>query len=1075
MDTLLFPSTEALRVALTSGLVPPDVQRSRARFAFLEGGAIAICPHRGLDPTEQARLEELGVRSADVALESEARCWAEVLPARRSRQEAAVRGPVLFVAPADARPMLELCGEMMRRGCDRQQLRVVRRPSESLALVKAVDPPYYTVLQAMDRVGGLRAFAPGPPGQERLWIELGYTHPLARTLEPAPGTMVLVAGEGGWLFLDEGRWTDVYQLLDLELPDAANWTAESPRARIPVRLRLARAVRPEPPSLWVIRRDAVRQLEEWVSDAPETLIHRLSFAVTSGPEPIVILRARPSREGPPALELDAEALAPVAQIPNLYAPAEHVLEPPLRRDRLRELLAPDPDQTFWLTASPDGRLRRESIAESAFHSLSDWVEYVVDRASPALEGWIRGVTFDVEPFEIAQDEDADRSTEPEQVTEPSRIRTTAPAHSEPPQEQRAEPPPAAEPIPLLAPLRPVEEGHAERALAERERRFLLIDGPADAPERAALWGEMGELNAQLGRLTDAALCFTRALWDATGDAAVELARRWEAAMTSGDESSLADRLARESPGPDGARVVAAMVVRSALEGQLDAAVAHAAQLWLDRHDDALDVRSAWLARWALSLVTGGDALGLARARDRVLARLCRGLSMERDVPRFLRFSASREREGGSARRLSAQLDALLDRFERTPRRRSVVEAAPLQYTMAYVHLVFAYGLARLGTAERARVLREHAMAAVDGTDPLHAFLVDAFSARVDQALEGLPPDTPLSPELNARLDGADKLLRFKADRLRQASAILDPQQLDAFEALAAGDARGFEFAALRGLADAGELAARLGQLSSRACDASLLADERLRLLDGLLDFLPALPESAAMPMLQQCVQQLAELPGPGRLRLIEEALAVAAHFDRVELVRDLSTALHRAFAELDVERLQKAAGALSTCIRVLKRVGFRDQAALLLDAVAKVARGSEPRALIARLHMAGGFAYLGRLEQASGIFEEGFESLQRWTGQPPVPTKLMRALANALSYAPIGEALAGLERLSRMWPLITDNYTVSTSHCCLSVLEFCDLLVLGHASDELVGDVGRRYVEDDEYLVRRRIHRDLSA
>jgi hypothetical protein len=36
-------------------------------------------------------------------------------------------------------------------------------------------------------------------------------------------------------------------------------------------------------------------------------------------------------------------------------------------------------------------------------------------------------------------------------------------------------------------------------------------------------------------------------------------------------------------------------------------------------------------------------------------------------------------------------------------------------------------------------------------------------------------------------------------------------------------------------------------------------------------------------------------------------------------------------------------------------------------------------------------------------------------------------------------------------------------------------LILGYASEDLaLGDVGRRWLDEDEYLVRRRIERDLG-
>ncbi|HEY0988348.1 MAG TPA: hypothetical protein VGD80_14895, partial [Kofleriaceae bacterium] len=86
-----------------------------------------------------------------------------------------------------------------------------------------------------------------------------------------------------------------------------------------------------------------------------------------------------------------------------------------------------------------------------------------------------------------------------------------------------------------------------------------------------------------------------------------------------------------------------------------------------------------------------------------------------------------------------------------------------------------------------------------------------------------------------------------------------------------------------------------------------------------------------------------------------------------------------------------------------------------------------------------------------------------------------RALALAYAQAPIGNALGGIARLAGGLAGITDNLGTN-SHYCLSVLHFIESLVLGITSDDLaLGEIGRRFVEDDEHLIRRRLHRDLGG
>src|SRR5262249_44239198 len=61
--------------------------------------------------------------------------------------------------------------------------------------------------------------------------------------------------------------------------------------------------------------------------------------------------------------------------------------------------------------------------------------------------------------------------------------------------------------------------------------------------------------------------------------------------------------------------------------------------FLETWERILPVRAVWLAWVGLTRLSGGDVLGLARARDRLLERLYQnGLRPEQDLAPFLRFS-----------------------------------------------------------------------------------------------------------------------------------------------------------------------------------------------------------------------------------------------------------------------------------------------------------------------------------------------------------------------------------------------------------------------------------------------------
>jgi hypothetical protein len=464
------------------------------------------------------------------------------------------------------------------------------------------------------------------------------------------------------------------------------------------------------------------------------------------------------------------------------------------------------------------------------------------------------------------------------------------------------------------------------------------------------------------------------------------------------------------------------------------------------------------------------------------------LPVEHELPAFLRFAGRTGALGSaSGEHLTRALEELVQRIARTRRKRSPVEATtPAQYTNAYVNFQLAHGFARIGHHERAREL----MAAARGglapvaSDPVHAYLIAAFAARVDQAMAGVPPETPLPGALGAQLGALDRVSRYKVDRLREASRILEPlERPDAISAYSQrqNDSRGPEFAALRGISN---LRARAREVGLLVVTASTSDADRERLIGGVLDVLLELPESEAVPILARAWPLIARLPEPRRAVLYAAALVVAGHFGRTELVPELLALLGAAIRVVvgpDLERV------LHHSLRALRRIGLRNEIAALLADAEHALPASGPAALHGRLALAAGLAFLGNATRALLIFQqarsalnEDFSALgdaRRDAPRPGLtrPLELTRALALAYAQAPLGSALAGIAELAVHLRDITDNFGTN-SHYCLSVLHFVESLVLGITSDDLaLGEAGRRFVEDDEHLIRRRLHRDLGG
>jgi len=1078
---LAFRDDESLRVVLTSGLCPPEVQARPAQVARAADGALILAPAEPLPKQALAGLRAAGI-TVDAKLPGDARsvrCWAEAIAPDRVAI-AKLPSLVLLTTPA-VDDVVDLAAELLRLGCERQELLM----GTAGGVIRVTDPPTYTIMRALDREHGIRAYAPDPPGQDAVWTELGYRHPLAARATPEPGHLLLV-GPDGWRSVRDDGWKSLDSVLELAVPgERLDLARGTPPARRRVELRLAPGRR-EPASLWVIREHGLAAIDKMLAYLPDDVVARLTFAATAGDTPTIIVRARTSRHPPPDLSLAAEVYAPLAHMPDVYSPAGAIVEPPLRRERLRTILGVESGQVAWLApvnaAEPNrGPFRVERLPDSAFTPLAEWADYVIHASAKELAPWLRAATFDLAAFVSTGLEWASApppAERPEEADEPKRGRA---------RKGRSAPPP---PVPVTGPAvttesapRATARGDSVKAeevtidaeLSRLESEFIALDAPADAPERLVLLERLARAYIRLGRRRDAGLCFARAIWEMSGKAADERLDAWIAADLGGTslDAGLAAALADAEPSTDDVRRIAAIAARA------PAAVArdpHRVLRWLDDHDGELDARSLWLARVGLARLAGGDPLGLAQARDRILARLAGGLPVERELPAFLRFAGRSGALGNaSGEQLTSALDKLREKIASTRRKRSPVEA-PATHTGAYTDLQLAHGYARIGQHERARALEAQARTALASVlaDPVHAYLVAAFSARIEQAIAGQPPEAPLPEPLGAQLAALDRVARYKVDRLREASRILEPlERPDAIGAFSKKqhDSRGPEFAELRKLTDASSRAREIGMLVTRASQSD--EAEKARLLDGCFDVLLELPEAHAAPILLRAWPLVGTLPEPRRAVLYAESLVVAGHFGRTELVPDLLDALGAAVRVVPGNELARV---LDQSLRALRRIGLRNEIAeLLADVETNLARASGAGAhLHARLALAGGLAFLGDTARALPILDQARKALAE-SMTLTARLELTRALAQAYSQAPLGHALGGITELAGQLRDITDSFGTN-SHYCLSVLHFVESLVLGITSDDLaLGEAGRRFVEDDEHLIRRRLHRDLGG
>jgi hypothetical protein len=547
--------------------------------------------------------------------------------------------------------------------------------------------------------------------------------------------------------------------------------------------------------------------------------------------------------------------------------------------------------------------------------------------------------------------------------------------------------------------------------------------------------------------------------------------------------------------------------------------------FLEKHEAVLPYRAAWLAWAGLSREAGGDVLSLARARDRLLERLYRkGVNPERDLPSFLRFGGrpSPQRVPSVAAWLLKQrgeIDRWIERMQNAQPRDPIQETPPILVTESYVgktppfrplpygpagealltkayaDLVLAWGMARLGATAACAALVEQARQVLDQRDPVHTFLFKAFLFRTEQGLDG-KPDGPLPAPLLAEWQqlGTEQQ-RYQVDLLRRQSRILEPsERIDPYHGQVQqhyyGEL-GRQLAALSEIHDRNELAEQLHELFREATQSSAARSAQARVLTAALELAPRVGEAFAADLLGHVGPVLDMLTDVReQAALLERAVFVAAHFDQAVPVEALVARFEQM---LDARRGPDAAAAFESLaaqsfrgLRKLGRISALERLlkemsdCLLQGQTLATLRGryGSGRAQLLRslLHVANGWFYVGAEVEATEILDDARHLLlQERKLEPKEQGALARAYAATLGHAPLGLALDRIEELFKNLERIHDLFRARSTFS-LAQLDVIETVVIAVASDEFaLGASVRRWLDEDEYLVRRRIQRDLRA
>lgn len=1107
---LEFPSLDHLLLAIKSGGIPTEIAQSPARCHLFDDGRVTV--EAGKVPRSVvAGLTKLGAvkkRKSPVPL-TDVTCWWQIPPLTKTPPPTiSEKSAVLFHLPAEQFP--EVVNEMLRLGNDRQAFRALQNGQAESVLLRVIGPPYYSLLRALDGGGEARlsAYVEQAP---RVWVRVGYRHPLADRIEPPPGKFALLDSPREWTTLDDAAFQDVYSAVQLELPEATSPFADRQlKEKLKVPVRLVRGGTIGQPDLWVLSGKSIEKLDEFVQSSDEQLLRRLSFAVGERDgDTTVVIRTRPSKEPPPVLVLDGLACRSYLRLPNLFVPGGMRIHPPLRRDIAKELLAANLNQITWLAPidAPqiddhtvdhwDGWFTPRSLSDSAFRPLSDWVKYVLDEGVSALSAWVESSKFDFESF-ICPEETAQRPQrkKPEKRPDTPTEKKESASPPQPPQKptkkkRKSEKRPTEMQVAPLA-----EPSELEQRLRQLEKDFLEVDLPLDHADRDPQWREMAELNGRLKNHTDARACWSHVLWGqeeldeddvAAWSAAENCSAGWEPAVEFSKEQ-LDGLLKQKHPTTEQVNALAAQIVAACRTRELpDAIKTRLGPLihFMETHEAQLSLRAAWLCSRAVCVLTGGDELVLARARDRLLERLYHnGLSPDRDVPGFLRASGL-----NSAERFRAIHKEIVELHKGVHKwsRKNLGNAAA--ETKHYIDLIFAYAVARLGEHSQAAALAESAEKELP-KDEVHEWCCAAYRHRIAQVLDNQTGHDSLPAELLKAEAGLERFSRFKLDRLRQSSSILEPhERIDPFGRYHQfSDDLNRELLALGELTDRNELAARVqGFLDRKA-----VPGDRLRIVTHLLSLAPRLGAATTQTLLAQlpdCFKACDSVMQ--KSLLLERGLFAAAHFGMGAEVSRYAKQLNDTFGNdqfADVDTLKAFEGLISQSLRGLRKMGLRDEVGRLLEhleLLVQTAPGNEkkkkksgdPAVERAKmlLHVAAGWFYFNRPENAWKIIERTETLLREQILIPVQQTAVACAYVSALSQAPVEQAMPRIAALFRELKGTQDMFATN-SHFSLSQLRIVEALVLSLVGEDFLTDSkARSRLDEDEFLIRQRMHRDLET
>ncbi len=278
-------------------------------------------------------------------------------------------------------------------------------------------------------------------------------------------------------------------------------------------------------------------------------------------------------------------------------------------------------------------------------------------------------------------------------------------------------------------------------------------------------------------------------------------------------------------------------------------------------------------------------------------------------------------------------------------------------------------------------------------------------------------------------------------------------------------------------------------------------ERRMEVLVAGLAAVPRVGEDFARWILNQILPAYDALPEPrkgdhlydknamfwARAAFLEQAFYAAAHFDHIEYTQPLLNRFRRLFlVQHDPEDMRVFSSLTRQFFRGLRKFGMlgvidtslKQMAEKTLQGQTLAALRRQPSTRFARLaallEIAAGWLYFGMDEHAHPVLEEARQLLLEQELGPRDQKDLACAYVTVLGQLPGDLAFERVEELVREVRGVRDTYTTS-SHYSVSHLEVVEAVVLAAVDIALgQGQALRRWLDEDEYLIRRRVHHDWA-